>query len=143
STQHLFDRGIVICNIDNNDRYDDIITTNDIPSHILHNETPTQNHWLTLKLVGHISNRDAIGAEVKLVTAKGQQCATVSTAGSYLSSSDKRVHFGLGSESSAQSIEIRWPSALLQTLKNVRGDQILQVDEPSSGSPSAAGASPR
>src|SRR5947208_13448257 len=114
-------RGMAIGDIDNDGRLDAVVSPNDGPAHILHNETPTQNHWLTLKLVGHISNRDAIGAEVKLVTAKGQQCATVSTAGSYLSSSDKRVHFGLGSESSAHSIDIRWPSARLQTLKNPPG----------------------
>ena len=112
-------------------RVDAVVSTNDGPAHILHNETPTQNHWLKLKLVGHKSNRDAIGAEVKLVTAKGQQCATVSTAGSYLSASDKRVHFGLGSESSASSVEIRWPSGITQTLRNIRADQILTVDEPS------------
>ena len=125
-------RGMAIGDIDNDGRLDAVVTTNDGPAYILHNETPTQNHWLTLKLVGHKSNRDAIGAEVKLVTARGQQIATVSTAGSYLSSSDKRVHFGLGSESAAQSIEIRWPSGIQQTLKNVRADQILQVDEPAS-----------
>jgi hypothetical protein len=123
-------RGMAIGDIDNDGRLDAVVSTNDGPAYILHNETPTQNHWLTLKLVGHRSNRDAIGAEVKLVTARGQQFATVSTASSYLSSSDKRVHFGLGSESVAQSIEIRWPSGLTQTLKNVPADQILQVDEP-------------
>ena len=123
---------MAIGDIDNDGRLDAVLTTNDGPAYILHNETPTQNHWLTLKLVGHKSNRDAIGAEVKLVTARGQQFATVPTAGSYLSSSDKRVHFGLGSESAAQSIEIRWPSGIQQTLKNVRADQILQVDEPAS-----------
>jgi hypothetical protein len=136
-------RGMAVGDIDNDGRLDAVVTTNDGPVHILHNETPTQNHWLTLKLVGHKSNRDAIGAEVKLVTAKGQQFATVSTAGSYLSSSDKRVHFGLGPESHAQSIEIRWPSGILQTLKNVRGDQILQVDEPPPNSPPTAGAAPK
>jgi hypothetical protein len=129
-------RGMAIGDIDNDGRIDAIVTTNDGPAHILRNETSTQNHWLTLKLVGHKSNRDAIGAEVKLVTAKGQQFATVSTAGSYLSSSDKRVHFGLGSESIAQTIEIRWPSGILQTLKNISADQILQVDE---APPGAAG----
>jgi len=123
-------RGMAIGDIDNDGRLDAVVTSNDGPVYILHNETPTQNHWLTLKLVGHKSNRDAIGAEVKLVTANGAQFATVSTAGSYLSSSDKRVHFGLGAESAAQSIEIHWPSGILQTLKNVRADQILQVDEP-------------
>jgi enediyne biosynthesis protein E4 len=126
-------RGMAIGDIDNDGRVDAVVTTNDGPVHILHNETPTQNHWLALKLVGHKSNRDAIGAEVKLVTATGKQFATVSTAGSYLSSSDKRVHFGLGPESVAQSIEIRWPSGILQTLKNIRADQMVQVDEPLSG----------
>jgi len=130
-SQPWLGRGMAIGDIDNDGRLDSVVTTNDGPAHILHNETPTQNHWLKVKLVGHKSNRDAIGAEVKLVTAKGQQCATVSTAGSYLSASDKRIHFGLGSESSAQSVEIRWPSGITQTLKNVSADQILTVDEPS------------
>jgi len=126
-------RGMAIGDIDNDGRIDAVVTTNDGAAYILRNETPTQNHWLTLKLVGHKSNRDAIGAEVKLVTAKGQQFATVSTAGSYLSSSDKRVHFGLGSESVAQTIEIRWPSGILETLKDIRSDQILEVDEAPAG----------
>jgi enediyne biosynthesis protein E4 len=131
-SQPWLSRGMAIGDIDNDGRLDAVVTTNDGPVHILHNETPTQNHWLLLKLIGHKSNRDAIGAEVELVTAKGPQFATVSTAGSYLSSSDKRVHFGLGSESVAQSIEIRWPSGITQTLKNVHADQILTVDEPGS-----------
>src|SRR6266436_3844777 len=108
-------------------------TGNDGALYVLHNSTQTQNHWLTLELVGHRSNRDAIAAEVKLTTAKGSQMATVTTAGSYLSSSDKRVHFGLGRETVAGTIEIHWPSGIRQTIKNVSADQILQVDEPSAG----------
>ena len=123
-------RGMAVGDIDNDGRIDAVVTTNDGPVHILRNETPTSNHWLILKLVGHKSNRDAIGAEVKITTDKGLQLATVSTAGSYLSSSDKRVHFGLGPETAAKNVEIRWPSGLVQTLKDVRADQILQVDEP-------------
>jgi hypothetical protein len=95
-----------------------------------------------LKLVGHRSNRDGIGAEVRLVTSNGPQWITVTTASSYLSSSDKRVHFGLGSEASAEAIEIRWPSGIIQTLKKVRGDQILQVDEPSDSAASKNAAQP-
>lgn len=124
-------RGLAVGDIDNDGRVDAVVTTNDGPIHVLHNETTTLNHWLMLKLVGHTSNRDAIGAIVKLVSTKGVQCATVSTAGSYLSSSDKRLHFGLGQDSVVKSIEIQWPSGIRQTLQNVRGDQILQVDEPS------------
>jgi hypothetical protein len=125
-------RGMAIGDIDNDGRLDAVVTTNDGPVYVLRNETPTKNHWLTLKLVGHTSNRDAIGAEVKILTSKGSQYASVTTAGSYLSSSDKRVHFGLGLETAVQSIEIRWPSGIKQKLKNVRVDQIVQVDEPAS-----------
>jgi enediyne biosynthesis protein E4 len=132
-------RGLAIGDLDNDGRVDVVVSTNDGPAHILRNETPTQNHWLTLSLVGHKSNRDALGAEVKLTTAKSSQFATVTTAGSYLSSSDKRVHFGLGAETSAQSIEIRWPSGILQKLTNIRADQILQIDEPASGASGASG----
>jgi hypothetical protein len=121
-------RGMAIGDIDNDGRLDAIVTTNDGPVYVLHNECAAQNHWLILSLVGKKSNRDGIGAQVEVVTAKGRQSATVSTAGSYLSSSDKRVHFGLGTEAVAQ-IEIRWPSGIVQTLSNVRADQILQVDE--------------
>jgi hypothetical protein len=124
-------RGLAIGDIDNDGRVDAVVTTNDGPMHVLHNDTLTPNHWLTLKLVGHKSNRDAIGAIVKLVSEQGAQFATVTTAGSYLSSSDKRLHFGIGQDSAAKSIEIQWPSGIRQTLQNVRGDQIVQVDEPS------------
>jgi hypothetical protein len=123
-------RGMVIGDLDNDGRLDAVVTTNDGPVHILHNETATRNHWILLKLVGHKSNRDAIGAEVTLVTGAGPQYATVSTASSYLSASDKRVHFGLGQETAAQRIEIRWPSGIRQTLKDIPADQILQIDEP-------------
>src|SRR5260221_13685674 len=133
--QRWLGRGLAVGDIDNDGRVDVVVSTNDGPAHILHNETPAQNHWLTLNLVGHKSNRDAIGAEVKLTTAKGSQFATVTTTGSYLSSSDKRVHFGLGPETTAQSLEIRWPSGLQQKLSNLRADQILQIDEPAAGTP--------
>jgi hypothetical protein len=124
-------RGLAIGDIDNDGRLDAVVTTNDGPLYVLHNLTSTPNHWLILKLVGHKSNRDAIGAEVRVVTGRSTQIATVTTASSYLSSSDKRVHFGLGTETAAATVEIRWPSGIRQTLKSVRGDQILQVDEPS------------
>jgi hypothetical protein len=122
-------RGLAIGDIDNDGRVDAVITTNDGGVHILRNETPTSNHWLTLKLVGHTSNRDGIGAEVQVVTSGRSQLATVSTAGSYLSSSDKRVHFGLADRSVAQ-IKIHWPSGIVQVLKDVGSDRELQIDEP-------------
>jgi len=132
-------RGLATGDLDNDGRIDAVVSTNDGPAYVIHNETRTDNHWLTLKLVGHKSNRDAIGAAVKIVTAKGAQYATVTTASSYLSSSDKRVHFGLGPEVKAQSIEIRWPSGIRQVLNAIGADQILQVDEPEPPAPEHQG----
>ncbi len=123
-------RGLATGDIDNDGRIDAVVSTNDGPAYVIRNETKTANHWLTLKLVGHKSNRDAVGAVVKIVTAQGPQWATVTTASSYLSSSDKRLHFGLGGNTVVKSIEIRWPSGIHQTLKDIRADQMLPVDEP-------------
>ncbi len=131
-------RGMAVGDLDNDGRVDAVVTTNGGAAHILHNETATANHWLLLNLVGHRSNRDGIGAEIKLTTSKGVQFVTVSTAGSYLSSNDKRAHFGLGADALAKSIEVHWPSGILQKLDNVRGDQVLKIDEPAEAAEPAA-----
>jgi hypothetical protein len=123
-------RGMAVGDLDNDGRIDAVITTNGGEAHILHNETPGPNHWLTIALTGHTSNRDAIGAEIKVTTAHGPQYVTVSTAGSYLSSNDKRAHFGLGPDATAKTVEIRWPSGITQKLENIPADQLLKVDEP-------------
>jgi hypothetical protein len=79
--------------------------------------------------VGHRSNRDGIGAEIKVTTSKGAQYVTVTTAGSYLSSNDKRAHFGLGADAVAKEVEVRWPSGIVQKLEDVKGDRVLKIDE--------------
>ena len=126
-------RGMAVGDLDNDGRLDAVVTTNGGAAHILHNETATTNHWLTLLLVGRKSNRDAIGAEIKLTTKSATQYWTVSTAGSYLSSNDRRAHFGLGPETEAASIEIRWPSGIRQTLQHVKGDTVVRVEEAADG----------
>ncbi|MFY9802651.1 MAG: CRTAC1 family protein [Candidatus Acidiferrales bacterium] len=127
-------RGLATGDINNDGREDVVVTSNNGPAWVLLNETDTKNHWITLKLVGVKSNRDGIGARVKISTSAGDQYATVTTAGSYESSSDKRVHFGLGSAEQIVQIEIAWPSGIHQTLKDVKADQILTVTEPSAAS---------
>jgi hypothetical protein len=107
-----------------------VVTSNNGPAWVLLNETSTTNHWISLNLVGVKSNRDGIGAQVRISTSVGDQFATVSTSGSYQSSSDKRVHFGLGSAELVREIEIRWPSGIRQTLKDVKADRIMTVTEP-------------
>jgi hypothetical protein len=123
-------RGLAIGDLDNDGRVDAVVTTNGGPVHILHNETRNGNHWLSLLLIGHKSNRDAIGAVVKVLTAAGAQYATVTTASSYLSASDKRLHFGLGADETAKEVDIQWPSGKTQTLRDVKADRLVAVEEP-------------
>ena len=95
------------------------------------NSADSGNHWLELSLTGHKSARDAVAAKVKLVTASGRTLYNhVAISVGFMSSSDKRVHFGLGGETKARSIEIRWPSGIRQTLTDVAADRILKVGEP-------------
>ena len=136
-------RGMAIGDIDNDGRIDAVVSTNGGLAHILLNKTVTSNHWITLRLIGHKSNRDGIGAVVKLTTANGSQWVTCTTAGGYMSSSDPRVHFGMGDSPVAESIEIRWPSGIVQTLSNVKGDRQIQVDEPIGVTPAAGTAQPQ
>jgi hypothetical protein len=122
-------RGMAIGDINNDGRIDAVVTTNDGPAFVLLNETETANHWITLKLLGVKSNRDAIGAQVKLSTTAGDQFATVTTGSSYQSSSDKRLHFGLATAESIREIDIRWPSGIRQVLHDEKPDRIVTITE--------------
>ncbi|HEY1987549.1 MAG TPA: CRTAC1 family protein [Terracidiphilus sp.] len=123
-------RGMAIGDINNDGRMDAVVSTNGGAPHVLMNLTETTNHWITLRLVGHKSNRDGIGAQVKITTAAGSQWATVTTSSGYLSSSDPRVHFGLGAATAIQRIEIKWPSGIQQVMTDQKADQQLTIDEP-------------
>ena len=142
-TRRWVGRGLATGDINNDGMIDAVVSENGGPAHVIMNHTKTANHWLGLNLTGHKSNRDAIGAVVKVSTSQGSQWATVTTSGSYLSSSDKRLHFGLGTALTAQTVEIHWPSGIVQTLKNVKGDQYVKIDEPSGGTNNSAPSNPR
>ena len=129
-------RGMAVGDIDNDGRLDAVVTTNGGPAHVLLNQTEHSGHWVTLRLIGHKSNRDGIGAVVEVKTAGGKQWATATTSSGYLSSSDPRVHFGLGESQTSACAEIRWPSGIVQTLTDLKADSQIQVDEPAASSPS-------
>ena len=90
------------------------------------NESPGAAHWLDLVLEGVKSNRDGIGARIKVVVKGAAQYNHVTTAAGYASSSAGPVHFGLGAGSSADVVEIRWPSGIVQQLTNVEGGRVLK-----------------
>ena len=124
-------RGAAFGDLNNDGLMDIAINCNNGPPLILRNRANTENHWISLNLIGSVSNRDAIGARVRLVSDGILQTRFVSSGGSYISASDKRVHFGLGASKRTQSIEISWPSGTVQRLESVGADQILTVREPS------------
>jgi len=124
-------RGAAFGDLDNDGLIDIAINCNNGHAIILHNRGGNGNHWLMLNLIGTSSNRDAIGSKIRLVTDNGQQQTRfVSTAGSYISASDKRAHFGLGSSKKLRLFEITWPSGIVQRIESVAVDQILTVKEP-------------
>jgi enediyne biosynthesis protein E4 len=115
----------------NNDGKVDVVTTSlNEPAELFRNESAEGNHWLTLQLIGTRSNRDGLGARIKLTASSGAvQFNHATTSVGYASSSDRRIHFGLGREKIVRTLEIKWPSGTVQILKDVRGDQILTVKE--------------
>lgn len=124
-------RGSAVGDLNGDGRLDVVVTALGAPAEIWLNRSPGNNHWLELKLEGTKSNRDGIGARIKVVTPSGAQYNHMSTSSGYASSSAGPVHFGLGTHSSADEVEIRWPSGIVQQLKDVAGDRVVVVKEPS------------
>ena len=99
-----------------------------IPS-LLRNDGGNANHWLTVQLIGTKSNRDGIGASLKLTSEGFVQVEQAKGGMSYMSASDPRIHFGLGKRTKIDSLEITWPSGQMDVLRNVAVDQIIAVKE--------------
>ena len=124
-------RGAAFADFDNDGFLDAVINCNGQNALILRNSGGNGNHWLTVNAVGTRSNRDGIGSRIHLVSASGMdQYGIVSAAGSYLSSSDRRVHFGLGRDASVKLLEIRWPNGTVQSLRDIKADQFINFKEP-------------
>jgi hypothetical protein len=124
-----YQRGAAFADLNNDGAIDIAVTSLRQRPRILLN-SGVNNHWLLIELRGTKSNRDAIGAAIQVTTAAGRVLHNhVTASAGFLSSSDRRVHFGLGAETAAASVEIRWPSGKVEIRKNVEADRVLVITE--------------
>jgi hypothetical protein len=123
-------RGAAFGDYDNDGLVEVLINNQNAAPALLKQATNPSNHWITLKLAGVRSNRCALGAKVRLMAGARTQYDEVRSGGSYLSQSDLRLHFGLGSARRAERIEILWPSGQRQVLSDVLADRAVPVEEP-------------
>jgi hypothetical protein len=121
-------RGCAFGDFDNDGNVDVVIMNMGEPPSLLHNETRNNNRWLQLKLIGTKSNRSAIGARAFVSASGRRQRQEVLSQSSFYSQSDLRLHFGLGSATSAD-VEIHWPSGLTELYRDVKSNQILSLQE--------------
>src|SRR5207248_6775613 len=124
-------RGAAFGDIDNDGDVDIVVSNVGQKAYVLRNDGGNGKNWIGVQTQGTKSNRDGIGARIKIVSASGMtQYYTVSTTAGYLSASDKRVIAGLGDDATAKLIEIRWPSGIVQKFENVKARQFLKAVEP-------------
>ncbi len=123
-------RGAAFGDFDRDGRMDVVVTRLNEAPIVLRNTSAPSGHWVALRLLGTRSNRDGLGALVRLVSPSGSQWNRATTSVGYAGSSDRVVHFGLGEDARASLVQIEWPSGIKQQLHDVPVDRYLQVEEP-------------
>jgi hypothetical protein len=118
-----------VADFDHDGTLDLLVTTSNDRPLLYRNLTGRRKHWLEIRLAGTRSNRNAIGARVRISLGKQSQIREVNCGNGYASQSSLTLHFGLGAATRVKTVEIFWPSGFKQTLNDVRADQILSVRE--------------
>ena len=120
-------RGAAYADYDHDGDLDILVTTNDGPAYLFRNDGGNRNHWISVRLVGRKSNRDGIGAVVRVASKSGKQWNMVRSGSSYCSQSDLALTFGLGSDTALDAIEIEWPSGEKQKLGGVAANSLSRM----------------
>jgi hypothetical protein len=122
-------RGAAHGDYDRDGDLDIVITTNDGPAYLFRNDGGNRNHWLQVKLTGTQSNRSAVGAAVRVVTASGRMWDMVRSGSSYCSQSDLTLTFGLGQDAKVVAFEVEWPSGQKQQFRDLAADRRIHITE--------------
>jgi hypothetical protein len=122
-------RGAIYGDYDHDGDLDVLITSNGGPAHLFRNDGGNKNHWLSVRTTGTKSNRDGIGAVVRIESASGRQWSTVHSGSSYASQSDLALTFGIGQDAVVNSIQVEWPSGTKQKFANVQANRAIVIDE--------------
>jgi hypothetical protein len=136
-------RGSATADFDNDGDLDIVELNLNGPARLLRNDGGNRASYLMIDAVGTRSNRDAVGARIRITAGDVTQTSTVRSSSGYLSQSDHRVHFGLGPATTVDRVEIRWPSGTVQVLENVAANQVLEVVEPEKDGPAAGAGTAR
>ncbi len=128
SVPHL-GRGVAFADLFNDGHVDVVIANNDDPPSLLRNTSGEGNHSVSFKLIGTRSNRDAIGAKIAIEAGGTRQIREIAGAGSYLSQSDLRAHFGLGAVIRVSAVDVSWPSGLKQRFSELQADRFYVLEE--------------
>src|SRR5258707_3178545 len=127
--QAMSSRGLAVGDLWNDGRIWGVVSNMNAPPSLLVNQVRTPNHWIAFRTIGAKSNRDGIGARIRVKAGARTFIDEVRSGSSFDSNNDVRVHFGLGTAAKIDWVEVRWPSGLLEKFENVSVDGIRQIKE--------------
>ena len=127
--QHFVSRGAAVADFDNDGDIDVLVSNNGQRAQLLRNDGGNRNQWLQIQLLGKESNRDGVGARVKVVAGDLTQYEERKGGSSYQSAQDPRLHFGLGHRDVVDSIEVTWPSGLREAFHSVESNRTIMIEE--------------
>jgi enediyne biosynthesis protein E4 len=122
-------RGLAVADFDNDGDLDLLVTNNGGDAELLRNDGGNRANWLTVRLRGRVPNTDAIGARVRVTTGARTQFRDVKAGSSYLSQNDLRAQFGLGTATTVDRVEVRWPSGRMDTFATLDVNRIVTIEE--------------
>ncbi len=122
-------RGAAYGDIDNDGDIDILVTTSNGPAHLYRSDGGNRNHWLKIRLIGRLSNRNGIGARVRITSAIGTQTRTIKSGSSYCSQSELTAIFGIKNDTIIETIEVFWHSGKVNKLKNIQSNQLIRIEE--------------